>query len=366
MKFQALQENLLKAVVLAQRFTSTKAQLPILGNIYLNAQGNSLDVRATNLEMGINVTLGVKVEENGSITIPGKLFFDIIQNLNKGTITISSEGEKITVEADNFNSVIAGTQSSDFPEISKGVKGKVVELEKDLILDSLSKVIYAISQDETRPVLTGVLYVFDDKKSFLVSTDGFRLSRKELGVLKNSITGTYIIPKSTVAELSNMFFENGKLDFAYDSENNQVIFKTENITLSSRVIQGEFPDYNKIIPKSSEVNIKLDKEDFLKAIKLASVFAKDSANVIKLNIKKGSVEVLGESQFTGNQKTTVEANVTGKGFEVAFNFRFILDFLQSVKGENVEIKLNDPNLPVLFLDPEVKDYTHIIMPIRLS
>ena len=145
-----------------------------------------------------------------------------------------------------------------------------------------------------------------------------------------------------------------------------MIFKIDNSILSTRIIQGEFPDYKKIIPKESSLKVDLDKKDLLQAVKLSSVFAKDSSNVIKLAIANGFVEMSAESQYFGNQKTKIPAKTEGKKMEIGFNYKFLQEFLQSIEGDDVIMKFIDPNSPGLFLDPKDKDFLHLIMPVKLS
>jgi len=365
MKLQVLQDDLSQAVSIANRFTSTRSQLPVLANILFTAKKNKLKISATNLEMSINLSLGAKVEKDGEITLPSRVINDIVNNLNKGTVNISSEKEKVKLRSENFTSTISGMNSADFPSIPDSIGRKYISLPKEKMVDALSKVLFAVSSDETRPILTGVLCFSQRNKVFFVSTDGFRLSRKTFKINNTGVINKVIIPKSAFAELKGLIEEEDEIKIFNDTKNNQVIFKINNSILSTRVIQGDFPNYEKIIPKESSLKVDLDKKDLLQAVKLSSVFAKDSSNVIKLSIGNGFVEMSAESQYYGSQKTKIDARVEGKKMEIGFNYKFLQEFLQAVEGDDIVMRFIDSNSPGLFLDPKDKDFLHLIMPVKL-
>ena len=366
MKLQVLQENLADAINLASRFTSTRAQLPVLSNILLSANNNRLLISATNLEVSINMSIGAKIEEEGDLTVPGRVIADIVSNLNPGPVSLISDKEKLKIATSEFKTEISGMNASDFPQVPQKLDKKSVSIPKDTFFPSLSQVLYAVSVDETRPILTGVLFIFKRGGITLVSTDGFRLSHKEIKAKGINFSQKVIIPKGVLNELVRIPLEEDNLSLSFREKDNQVVFRLGNIVLSSRIIEGEFPDFEKVIPKDSKIKVNIDKESLIQAVKLASVFARDSANIIKMSIKSGSVEITAESQYTGSQKTKVEAKTTGGEVEIAFNFRFLLDFLQSVKGDDINIKLGNPSSPGIFIDPKDDQFLHLIMPVKIQ
>ena len=203
----------------------------------------------------------------------------------------------------------------------------------------------------------------------MVATDGFRLSQKKINLEKSLKDGIrVIIPKNFLSELVRVVA--GKdISFSFNKDENQVVFATSFCCLASRIIEGEFPDFEKIIPKAFKIKVKADKEELLQAVKLASVFARDSANVVKLLIGEGFIQFSAESSKYGSQETKVDAKIEGeevKGFLTAFNFRFLEDLLNSFEGDEVEIELSEPNSPVSFINSKDSDFLHIIMPVRLQ
>lgn len=369
MKLEILQEELSKALSICGRFTSTRAQLPVLANILFEASKNKLNISSTNLEMSVSLTIGAKVEEEGTITVPSRVISEIVSNLTKGPLKILTDKENIIIRNDEFESKIAGMNSADFPSIPNGLGSDSLLFSTSEFQNSFSKVLFSASSDETRPVLTGVLIILSSSGCSLVATDGFRLSQIQLNkTIKEDSEKRLIIPKNSISEAIRIPTD-GEINLSYKKNENMALFGFKNATLSSRVIEGEFPDFERIIPKTSKIKLDMDKEDFLRNIKLASVFARDSANVIKLQITSKGVEILSESQQYGQQKSKLEALVEGEvpeNFVIAFNYRFIEEFIASVGSEKIKIELSDPNSPVLFLDPKSTNYIHIIMPIRLQ
>jgi DNA polymerase-3 subunit beta len=260
--------------------------------------------------------------------------------------------------------------AADFPTVPQSVGKESISLERESFLTALSQVSFAASVDETRPILTGILFIYQKGKLILVATDGFRLSQKAIPMKAITKKQNVILPKVALNELSRLSSDEEKINFSLRKSDNQVVFGLGNTVLSSRILEGEFPDFEKIIPKESKIKVSLDKEELLRAVKLASVFARESANVINFTVRKSSVELVAESQASGSQEAKVDAKVEGsidkKGFEIAFNYRFLEDFLSVVKEDDVQIELSATNAPGVFRDPKDPEYLHLIMPVRIQ
>ena len=376
MKFQILQENLGKAVSIASRFTSAKAQLPVLGNILISTQKTKVYFNSTNLEVSVSVQVGSKIETEGEISIPSRVISELVSSLPKETISIESEKEQLKISTSGFSSKILGMNSSDFPKVPTLIsKDKSVSLPLKEFLEALSLTTFATSIDETRPVLTGVLFLWDREGFTMVATDGFRLSRKRMVFdIQKAQKGesAVIIPKLVLSELSRLGSEGDEVLFSLLEKEKQVVFGTDGIVLSSRLLEGEYPDFAKIIPKTSSLKVFLDKEEFARAVKLASVFARDAANMVKIKILKDSIKVSAESGNSGSQETEVEAKVedpervTRGEWEIAFNYRFLEDFLHSVRGEEVKMEFTTPDKAGVFTDSSDKEYLHLIMPVKIQ
>lgn len=370
MKLQVLQENLEKAVGITTRFASTKAQLPILGNILLSTRKSKIYVSSTNLEISACVQVGAKVETEGEISIPAKVIADLVSNLPKETIDLESEKEQLKISTSGFSSKVLGMDATDFPKVPNSVNEKnAITFSKKELTESLNKVTFSTSTDETRPILTGVLFVLDDGSLSLVATDGFRLSKKTVLLKEHKGDNkTVVIPKGVLSEIGRGVFETDNILFDLEETDKQIIFSLGDTVLTSRLLEGEFPDFEKIIPKGSNVKIILDKEEFLRAVKLASIFARESANVVKIKALKDSIKVFAESGAAGSQETKVDAKIIKDGsedFEIAFNFRFLEDFLHSVEGEEVSMEFTNSTAAGVFRDTGDSNYLHLIMPVKI-
>lgn len=369
MQFKVLQEDFSKCLNIALRFTSTKVQLPVLANILLKTEKGKLFIKATNLESSISISIGAKIESEGEITVPAKVMSEIVSNLSAEQIDLEVDHEKLKIVSSKFKSTITGMNSSDFPKIVDKISPDALEISSETLSEALKDTLFSVSNDETRPILTGVLVLLGKTEVVFVGTDGFRLSQK-----KNSLKGpveveSLILPKNAISEVIRLADGAENVKFSYKKVDKLAIFSFANMVLTTRVIEGEFPDFEKIIPKSSKTTLRIDKDELFRAVKLAGVFARDASNVVKVRIFKESLTVLSESSKSGTQEMKVDAKIEGHPegeLVVAFNYRFLEEFLTTVKGEEIVIKLSDPNSPVLFLDPQDKDFLHIIMPVKIQ
>ena len=367
MKLTVLQEDLSKALAIASRFVNIRAQLPILSNILIKTDKNKLVISATNLEMSYSTHIGAKVDEEGELAVPAKIVSDFVSSLPKGQLTLGVEKESLRFESEHTNAKIPGVNPSEYPVIPSKVGKSSVKLSSQAFIDLISHVLFASSSDETRPVLTGVLTIFEEGKITLVSTDGFRLSKKACSY-DGSVKSTVILPKGALAEIARMGGESENIEMTFNKDDNQAVFSFGNSVMSTRIIDGEFPKYEKIIPSASSIKVNVGKEDLLAAVKSASVFARDSSNFVTFVISKSSFELSSKSSTSGKQSSLVDAKISGvdsKSVEISFNYKFVEDFLNSVKGSSVDIKLNDGNSSGIFLDSNDKEYLHLIMPVKV-
>ena len=367
MKIEVLQEKLSKSLNISSRFVANRAQLPILNNVMLDGNKTKLSIYATNLEMSAVISIGSKVTTSGKITVPSRILTDIITNLSPGNVSLEAEKEQLKISAGSFNCNLMGINASDFPNVPSVLSKASFKLPYDLLLKALLKTLFCVSNDEARPILTGVLFVFGSSGLTLVATDGFRLSLKKIPFKTDIKDQRVVIPKNILLEISKLL-KSDSLNVEFNEDSNQALFQFEDIVLSSRIIDGEFPDFEKIIPKSFEVTVNLGKEGFAQAVKLSSVFARRSSNVIKLTIKKDGLTVSSESEKAGTQTSHLDAKVEGltNDLVVAYNFRFIEEFLNVIEGEDVGIELTDSTSPGVFKDPKDPNFLHLIMPVKIQ
>lgn len=370
MKISILQENLNKGLATVSRSIATKATLPILANILLSTDKGQLRLSATNLETGINLWLGAKIEKEGAIAIPARFLTEFIASLPPEKIDLEVKETTLILFSGAFKASITGMAPGEFPQIPSGSKETILVFEKEELSKALSQVAFAAASDEGRPVLTGVLVRALDKQISLVATDGYRLSLKKLKVGEGKIKESLIIPAKTLVEVSRISQEvkddEKEIKMSKAKGESQVVFSLPGVEIASRLIEGEFPDFEKIIPSTSEVQAVFDKEEFLRSVKIASIFAREQANIIKFKIGKEGVVISAESPQVGSNESQIGAKIEGKDLEIAFNFRFLLDFLNSVSGEEVIFEATGPLNPGVFKIAGDESFLHIIMPVRIQ
>lgn len=369
MKTKILQENFNKALNLASHFVSSRAQLPILSNIVIRAEKNKLKLLATNLEISISTSIGAKTDEEGEIAIPAKTISDLVANLPKGQMSLSSQAEQLKIESENFDTTLVGMNASDFPSIPQEITEPEVIISRVDFVKALGQVLFATSTDETRPIITGALFIFDKQKFSIVGTDGFRLSKKDLDIKQTIDNKKIILPRNSLTELIRVAGESEEIAIKTLPNENQVVFSTgsgsfESI-VSSRIIEGEFPPYEKIIPTSSRVSINCDRLELLRAIKASIVIARDSAYVGKLKVEDNRLTISTESSHSGSQKTSIDAKVEGGEVEILYNLHFMEEFLNNSSGNDVLVKLTDSTSPGAFHDATDLNFLHLIMPVKL-
>jgi len=363
MKLQVLQDKLATGLAITSRFASTRSQLPVLGNILFKTDKQKLILNATNLENSVSLSLGVKVEKQGEITLPAKNIYEIISNLKNDQIGLEAIGENVKINTSEFEAIVQGVNSADFPNIPSSMLSKTAEVDFSSFKKALDLVLFSTSIDETRPILTGV-YLVTENGLTLVATDGFRLSETAIE-FKGSVKGNHILPKNILSELVRLGEPQDRIQLSFDKANNQVLFGVGEAVFSSRVLAGDYPDYKTRIPKKFKTTIDFSKAELDKSIRLASVFARDAANVVKFECKNKNVTISSESSTTGSQTTKIPAAIEGEELTVAFNYKFLVDMLKSIEGESVVMSLNGSNDPVVFRDPTQKNYLHLIMPVKI-
>jgi len=366
MKLTVLQENLSQAVNLSSRIVSSRPTLPILGNLLLTAEKNIFTISATNLETSLVIQLPAKIETEGKISLPAKTFQELVISLPVQPVTLEAEREKLKINcAKNFIE-LKGMLANEFPTIPdfpSGVKTWKIKLVD--FVKSCQEVVFSAATDESRPVLSAVRVNIEKKGLELVATDGYRLSRKFLtGELGNE--AIFLLPAKTLIELVRINSKEGKLEFFLDKKGNQVIFRLDNLRFVSRLIDGQFPPFGKVIPGSCQTTVVIDREELIGVLKMAAVFAKDSANIIKLKIKNEKLKISANSTTAGEEESEIEAKIEGEEVEIAFNYRFVGEFLASIEAPQVRLKLNGNLSPVLFEVPGDKTLLHVIMPVRVQ
>lgn len=366
MKFNILQSDLWPVLSSVSRSCGARAQLPVLGNILLQAQGGKMKLSATNLEIGVVKCLKAEIEEEGEVTVPAKILVEVVSNLAGQKLEISSLNDQLTISSPNFSAVINGISASEFPSIPLSGK-EAIGLKPDILTDSLPKIAFASAAEEARPVLTGILTEIKDGKIQLVATDGYRLSYKE-SPIEEKINFKTLIPKRGLEEVARLLTEEETevVKISLSDDQNQIIFKFGDTQLSSRLIEGQFPAWEKVIPQSFKARIAVDRGELLKAVKLASIFSRNEANMVRVKNLPTKLVITSESREFGNQKTEVEAQSEGEDLDIVFNSKFLQDVLSAIPSSQVTMELSG-NLSAALIRPVGDDsLKYIIMPVNLS
>jgi len=373
MKLTVFQENLNKGLSLTSRLATSRAQLPVLNNILLLAEKGQLKLSATNLEIGINYWLGAKVEKEGAISIPAKTLTEFVSLLPPGKVVLEVKDNSLSVSSGSYLANFVGLPASEFPAVPTLKEEKTFSFSSEELLKGISQTVFAASQDEGRPVLTGVLFQLKGEDLVLVATDGYRLSFKKMKPSKSlkevkEFQKGLIIPARVLSEVEKIVGGSQKeeISLAITPSSNQIIFVTPEAEIVSRLIEGSFPEFEKIIPEKWETKVVLEKEGFLRAVRTASIFARESANIIKFKIENLKLKISSNAPQVGDNLIELEAKQEGEENSIAFNSRFILDFLNSTEANEISFEMTTSLNPGIFRPVGDSSYFHIIMPVRVQ
>ena len=360
MDLQATQENLTKALGTVARVANTRGTLPILANVLLKTEGNRLSVAATNLDIAITHHIGAKVEKTGAITVPARLMQDFVNSLPDSVLKLSVEDNKLHITTDQYNSTINGIAADDFPimpAIGGGVSWKTPA---PVLKKALSQVVFAASADDARPVLTGVYFLGAGGEIAIAATDSYRLAENSLG--KNKAAVNFLVPSSAANDLLRIIGDESG-DVAVTHDDQQVLFKVGDVTLVARLIEGNYPDYRKLIPSKFETVARLKRADFANITKVSSLFARESAGSVTIKAEGKSVSITAVASQLGENTAQAEAEIAGGG-EVTLNSRYLIDGLNAFSAETVEFCFNGKLEPCILRSPDDPKYIHLIMPLR--
>ncbi len=380
MKLIIIKDNFKRGLIVIERITGRNLTLPILNNVLLKTSNDSLILSGTNLELGINYQTLSKVEKEGQITVPAKLLYNLINFIPEEKIYIEAKKDILFLSGKTFKSQIKGLPAEDFP-IIPGIKegADFIEINNAPLLEGILKVINFCSLGQIHPELSGIYFNFQKEKLELVSTDSFRLAQKDL-YYQNKIKQpfSFILPQRTARELANILSEkdtkadqgSSRVKIYYDP--NQIFFEFASkdpsfsqFRFTSRLIEGEYPNYQEIIPKSSRTHTVLNKNNFLSQIKSTSLFSGQVNKVkIKIDPKQGLVNLFSQSADMGEMSSSLPAEVRGEQTEAAFNYRFLLDGLSGIDGEKIAFDMNGEEGPAVLKPIDASDYVYILMPIK--
>jgi DNA polymerase III subunit beta len=365
MKVICTKPELSKSIALAISAVSTKNTMPILANLLLTAKKDILSITGTDLEIGMQCQCPVEVLEEGSITIPAKKLMDIVREFSENEIEMQvSEQNKIAINCGKSHFKIMGISPEDFPSLPTGKKDKSVTIKDSVLLKMLKKCHFSVSVDETRYVLNGVLLETDEKNIRMISTDGHRLSYTQEEISSSASSFKAIIPSKAVAEMMKILSGDDE-DITINFTDNHLFLEKKNLILTSRLIDGQFPNYDQVIPKITDNKFVVRTKALAEATRRVAVMAADKANSVRINIQDTRLNIQANTPDVGEAQEEVEIEYSGKEMTVAYNARFIQDVLKVIDTEQVEFCITSPLSPSLIL-PKGQETTskYVVMPMR--
>ena len=381
MRVSCLQENLAKGLSIVGRAVATRSTLPVLSNILLATDQGRLKLSATNLEIGITCWIGAKVEEDGATTVPARTFVDLVSALpaERVDMELVVRTQTLNLKCGRFENNVRGIDATDFPLIPGADDAKAIRMDSETLRTMINQVVFAAATDESRPILTGVLAKFENDSSgagrvLFAASDGFRLSVRTAPLIEPVAAPTsVIIPARALAELSRISGDQeGPVTITITPSKSQVLFHLDHIDLVSQLIDGNFPDYTQIIPKKKETRTVVGAAELLKACKAANVFARESANIVKLTIEPGSeiapghITMQATSAETGDNAGEMDATVEGVPIQIAFNVKYLIDLLSAANAAQVALETSTPSSPGKFTPVGDDNFLCVVMPMHIG
>jgi DNA polymerase-3 subunit beta len=377
MKVTLLQENLARGLGIVSRAVSPRSTLPVLANILIATDEGRLRLSATNLEMGITCWIAARIEDEGSTTVPARTFADLVNALpgDQVALNLDSSTQTLNVRSGTSTNDIKGIDAQEFPPLPVPDMEGAVQLNVVDFREMIHQVAFAASTDEARPVLMGVLVIVAGDQLTMAAADGFRLSVRSATLsAPASQPVNIIVPARALSELARIASDGAEtISMVVPKGRGQVVFRVKDAELVSQLIDGTFPDYQQIIPRSYKSRTLVSTASLLKACKQAEIFAREGSNVARLDIKAAhgemepsEVEISATSEETGKNETIVEATVDGSGVLIAFNVKYLREALEVIRTPNVALETSAANAPGVIRPVGEDDFLHVIMPMHLG
>jgi DNA polymerase-3 subunit beta len=370
MKLSCLQENLSKGLGIVSRAVATRSTLPITQNVLIATDQSRLKLAATNLEIAISCWLGAKIEEEGAITIPARLLTEFISSLPNDKIDIALTQRTLQLKCARFEARINGLDAQDFPPIPQVADGLATKIEIEALKDGINQVTFAAAAEESRPVLTGIQLEFDGDKLAMAAADGFRLAVHNTSLLSPVKNKTAIIvPARALNELGRFLTDQEEpVEITVNQQKSQILFKLKNIEMVSQLIQGAFPNYSQLIPQSYVTRAVVDVNEFLRAIKMASIFARDGSGIVRLvvspgvELTPGKMNISARAEEVGDNMGEIDALIDGEAAKIAFNAKYLSDVLSVLDEKQVALETTTSSSPGVLRPVGADNYIHVVMP----
>jgi DNA polymerase-3 subunit beta len=364
MKLECKTEDIKNGISQVERITGKNLTLPVLNSILLIASNKSLKLRSTNLSLGIEVEIQAKIEKEGIVAISGSVLSGIFSNVSQNDVVkLESVEGNLLIQTKKSKIKLKGQQGDDFPTIPR-VDGASFEIDSKKMIDGIKSVYYSSSVSDIKPEISSVFIYTNEDNLVFVSTDSYRLAEKKIKVKGLPEISGILIPYKNIGEILRIFGEvSTMVEVCFNK--NQISFSSENIYLTSRIIDGVFPDYRQIIPKNSTTSVVVLKQDLLNALKLSNIFS-DKFNQINLKVapREKTFELSSSNHDIGENKTHLDAAITGENIDVSFNYKYFLDCFQSINTDSVSIKFFGQSSPLVVSPVSDTSFIYLIMPMN--
>jgi DNA polymerase-3 subunit beta len=371
MELVVRKNDLLRELQLFQGIVERKNTIPILANVLMEAKGDQVSFLATDLEVGLRSRCAASVAKGGALTLPAKKFFEIVKSLPETDIRIAEDKGGVKVAADRFDSRMQTLPREDFPTLPESSGTVSAQLDRSALKEMVAKTQFAITGEDTRYFLNGAQFVLRPDSMSLVATDGHRLAlvtvvRDGKGKNKEAEENKAILPKKTLGELGRLLSD-GEGDVSYVRGENHLFFDVAGRLLISRMIDGQFPAYERVIPKGNDKHIEFERDRLTNAVKRVALLSNERSRAVKFQIDKGKVDVTSSSPDLGEAKETLPVDYAGASMQICFNAQYVLDFLAAVSTDVVSLELKDEVSQAVMkpVGAEGYDYTYVIMPMRV-
>lgn len=365
MKATFIRERLLKVASLVGQVVTQRPNLPVLGNLLISVQKGAVEITATDLETTISAKVPAKVEVEGETTLSARQFIDFLQATEQEQILLTTDKETAEVSTESAKAQLPTISQTEFPSVGQPEANKPVGFDREKLLASINEVTLVAAPEEGRPVLTGVLFTSSGGKMVLVATDGYRLAKKETP-FKGTLDA--VIPAKALRGAAKAMAdqEDDEVEISVDKEKTQARLSTKNLSVTTRLIEGDYPGYEQIIPPSFVSEVGVSTKGLADAIKLAALFARDVGNVVRLEIGKGKMVVNASTASVGEAQATLNIQHKGEELKTAFNSRFLLDALSTIKGNEALLHFSGPTSAILLQGKNDPSLVHVIMPVRTA
>jgi DNA polymerase III subunit beta len=369
-KLSVMQENLARGLSVVSRAVSSRSTLPVLANVLLRTEDAGLKLTATNLEIGITCWIPGRIETDGATTIPARLLTDLVAALPASEkVDLELQGaDTLHIRCGRFATHVKGIDADEFPTIQTAGERPTTRISQKVLRRALSETVFAAASDEARPILTGVLAKFEGNRLTLAAADNYRIAVRTIDILDPVEAASVVIPAKSLHELERLLADtDDPVELVLAQARNQVLFHLDGIDLVSRLIDGQFPNYQQVLPASHATRVEVDREELLRAVRPAALIASSSANIVKLAVgDEGSGITVTAAAEVGDYTGDVEATIEGDPTTIAFNARYLNDVLGNVAADRFSLELNGPLSPGVFRPVGDGAYVHVVMPVRTT